>query len=218
MQRSALPRWLNAWLAICIASLLIPLLFSLLANAQQTPLRGKEITSPSRSFSRAKQEAIHSVASEEERADFTHLFEEEDETDDSRSEIVETEFNIVSYFNRRENPGNFLTQLSDFASINEEDGDGDDGATLGGDGDDGATFGGGGGGCRSDALFAQYLQSEEYNELWRYDSSDEDSSDEELLPSTLFAAENSSDGASDGASDGDDGDLKPAAKKIVHQA
>jgi hypothetical protein len=235
MQRSALPRWQNALLAILATSAVSPLLISIPTDAQQTPLRGKETASHLQPFSFAKQEAIRSAASEED------LFTEEYEVDEHRSAIAETEYNTVNYFNRLENPGNFLTQLSNFSSVNEEDvqvdggdggdgtpfdGDWGDGATFGGSGGDYATFGGSGGGSsstRNDALFAQYLQSEEYNKLWQYDSS------KELLPSTLFVDDNddqdlkpaakmangSDVAASDGASDGD---LKPAAKKLVHQA
>ncbi len=44
---------------------------------------------------------------------------------------------------------------------------------------------------RNNAMFAQYLQSEEYTELWRDASEcgncEQDASDDELEPSTLFA-------------------------------
>jgi hypothetical protein len=73
-------------------SALVSLLFSLLlTNAQQTPLRGKEAASPLQPFSLAKQEAIHSAVSEEERTNFSHLFDVKDETDESRSVTEEVQ-------------------------------------------------------------------------------------------------------------------------------
>jgi hypothetical protein len=165
------------------------------------PLRGKETASPSRSFSLAKQDAIRSAAPEEVRTDFSHLFEEEHEAKERRSAIAETEYNTVNYFNRLENPGNFLTQLSDFGSVNEEDlrvdgGDGGDGVSFVGDGGDGAPFGGDGGNDtsfgrgqsdaehfdgsvssnsvnRGDAIFARYLQGRNYSENCSDSSDDE---------------------------------------------
>ena len=159
---------------------------------------------------------IRSAAQEEERTDFSHLFEEEHEAGERRSAITETEYNTVNYFNRLENPGNFLTQLSDFGSVNEEDlqvdgGDGGDGAPFGGDGGNGTSFGGGQSDAehfdgnvlsnsvnRGDAIFARYLQGRYYSENCSDSSDDEQCSvnnfkqdaSKELHPSTLFAPEN----------------------------
>jgi hypothetical protein len=118
------------------------------------------------------------------------------EDDVSQSAVAYTQFDTTNRFIFRENPSQILTQLSNvWSESGDEDelivgggkgGDRGDGTTFGGDGGDGGNgttpFCGSGGDrgdvasfdgsalgssiSRNNAMFAQYLQSGEYEESW----------------------------------------------------
>ena len=101
-RKSAPCHWQNALLVVSVISVLVPSLFSLHVNAQQTPLHGKEAMSPSQPFSSAKQQVI--------AVDESVEFEVEDDV--SQSVVAYTQFDTTNHFIDHENPSQILTQLS----------------------------------------------------------------------------------------------------------